>query len=72
GTNTKTCSIYAIRANEVDGLHGIYGGGPAGIVVENIGTVQNKDATRIRLKWYVGLVLKSTKSLARLKGVTNI
>ncbi|ENK7527313.1 phage major capsid protein, partial [Acinetobacter baumannii] len=35
-------------------------------------TVQNKDATRIRLKWYVGLVLKSTKSLARLKGVTNI
>lgn len=72
GTATKTCSVYAVRLNEADGLHGIYGGESAGIVVENIGTVQNKDATRIRLKWYVGLALKSTRSLARLKGVVNI
>lgn len=72
GTATKTCSVYAVRLNEADGLHGIYGGESAGIVVENIGTVQNKDATRIRLKWYVGLALKSTRSLARLKGVVNV
>lgn len=71
GTSSKTCSVYAIRLNEVDGLHGLYGGGSAGIVVEDIGTVQNKDATRTRLKWYCGLALKSTKSIARLKGVTN-
>lgn len=68
----SNCSIYAVRLNESDGLHGIYGGNNAGIVVEDIGTVQNKDATRTRLKWYVGLALKSTKSLARLKGITNI
>lgn len=72
GTNLNTCSVYAIRLNEVDGLHGIYGGESAGIVVENVGTVQNKDANRIRLKWYVGLALKSTRSIARLKGVSNI
>lgn len=72
GTENASCSIYAIRFNEVDGLHGIYGGGNAGIVVEEIGTVQNKDAWRYRMKWYTGLVLKSTQSLARLKGVTNI
>ena len=72
GSNTDTCSVYALRLNELDGLHGIYGGDNAGIVVENIGTVQNKDATRIRLKWYAGLALKSTRSIARLKGVTNI
>lgn len=73
GTSTgNTCSVYAARLNEVDGLHGLFGGDNAGLVVENIGTVQNKDATRIRLKWYAGLALKSTKSLARLKGVTNI
>lgn len=72
GTAKATCSVYAVRLNEADGLHGLYGGGDAGIVVENIGTVQNKDATRIRLKWYCGLALKSTKSLARLAGVTNI
>lgn len=72
GTNGDTCSVYALRMNELDGLHGLYGGDNAGIVVENIGTVQNKDATRIRLKWYTGLALKSTRSVARLKGVTNI
>lgn len=64
-----TCQIYALRANELDGLHGLYGGENAGIVVENIGTVQNKDAIRTRLKWYCGLALKSTKSLACLKNV---
>lgn len=72
GSNANTASVYALRLNELDGLHGIYGGDNAGIVVENIGTVQNKDATRIRLKWYAGLALKSTRSIARLKGVTNI
>jgi hypothetical protein len=72
GSNGDTCSVYALRLNELDGLHGLYGGGDAGIVVENIGTVQNKDATRIRLKWYTGLALKSSRSIARLKGVTNI
>jgi len=67
-----TTSVYALRLNEYDGLHGLYGGGTAGIVVEDIGTVQDKDSTRTRLKWYCGLALKSTKSMARLKGLTNI
>jgi hypothetical protein len=72
GSNNNTCSVYALRLNETDGLHGLYGGDNAGIVVENIGTVQNKDATRIRLKWYTGMALKSTRSIAGLQGVTNI
>lgn len=72
GTAANTCSVYALRLNESDGLHGLYGGDNAGIVVENIGTVQNKDATRIRLKWYCGMALKSSRSIAALQGVTNI
>ena len=44
----------------------------AGIAVEDIGTIQNKDAVRWRVKWYVGTALKATHSVARLKGVTNI
>ena len=59
-------------ANRLDGLHGLYGGDQAGIRIEDIGTVQNKDATRTRVKWYCGLALKSTKSVARLSGVTNV
>lgn len=72
GTAPATASVYAVRANELDGLHGLYGGDAAGIRVEAIGTVQNRDAIRTRVKWYCGLALKSTKSVARLKGVTNI
>jgi len=72
GTSPNTCSVYAVRANELDGLHGLYGGSAAGIRVEDVGTVQNKDAVRTRLKWYCGMALKSTKSMARLKGITNI
>lgn len=68
----NTCSIYAIRLNETDGLHGLYAGPNAGMVVEPIGTVQNKDAWRYRVKWYAGLALKSTKSIARLVGITNV
>ena len=68
----NTCSIYAMRLNETDGLHGLYAGPNAGMVVEPIGTVQNKDAWRYRVKWYAGLALKSTRSLARLYGITNV
>lgn len=72
GGSSATCSIYALRLNEVDGFHGIYGGASAGLRVENIGTIQNKDAVRWRVKWYAGTALKATHSVARLKGVTNI
>jgi hypothetical protein len=72
GTATNTCSIYAVRFNEADGVHGIFGGAAAGIRVQPIGTLQSKDAERYRLKWYVGTALKSTRSLARLKGVANV
>lgn len=72
GTSTATCSVYAVRLNEADGLHGLWGGTAGGIRVENVGIVQNKDADRIRVKWYCGLALKSTQSLARLSGVTNV
>jgi hypothetical protein len=72
GSNNATCSIYALRLNEVDGFHGIVAPQTAGISVEEIGTVQNKDAVRWRVKWYVGTALKATHSLARLKGITNI
>lgn len=72
GTSSATCSIYALRLNEVDGFHGIVAPGSAGVEVEAIGTVQNKDSFRYRVKWYVGTALKATHGIARLKGITNI
>ncbi|WP_026610715.1 major capsid protein [Methylocaldum szegediense] len=72
GNSSACCSIYAMRLNVADGLHGLYGGPELGIRIEDVGLVQNKDARRTRLKWYCGIALKSTKSLARIKGITNI
>lgn len=72
GSSGAVCSsIYAVRFNELDGFHGLFGGDSAGIRVEQVGTVQNKDAVRTRLKWYCGTALKSTKSLAKLSGINN-
>lgn len=72
GTNTETTSIYALRLNEVDGFHGVYGGPAAGFRMEKVGLLQNKDATRWRIKWYVAAALKATHSVARLGGITNV
>ena len=72
GSATATCSIYAARFNEADGLVGLAGGEAAGVVVEDLGNLEAIDATRTRVKWYCGLALKSNRSLARLSGITSI
>lgn len=72
GSATDTCSVYALRLNEADGIHGIYGGPSAGFRVEDLGTSFTRDTHRWRMKWYLSLVQKSTQSSARLKGVTNV
>lgn len=72
GTANNTTSIYALRLNEVDGLHGLYAGENAGMKLEQPWRLEDKDATRWRLRWYCGLALKATHGVARLKGVSNI
>jgi len=72
GTNEDTTSIYAMRLNEVDGFHGLFGGESAGMRLENVGLLQGRDATRFRIKWYCGAALKATHAVARLGGITNI
>lgn len=70
GTNDKTTSIYAVRFNTQDGLHGIYGGaGSVGFKLSKLGLLEKKDVTRFRVIWYAGMALKATHSLARLQGV---
>lgn len=72
GSNANTTSIYALRLNEADGFHGLFGGDAAGMRLEKIGLSHTKDSTRWRIKWYCGAALKATHAVARIKGVTNI
>jgi len=62
--------IFAFHLDENSGLHGLFASNhPAGFAIEDLGTVQNKDATRTRIKMYVGMALKATHALAKLSNV---
>lgn len=67
GTETAASSIYAARF----GRQGVMGLQNGGITVERVGELETKDATRHRIRWYVGLALMSTLGLARLQGVNG-
>jgi len=42
---------------------------PGGLQVERVGSLETKDASRTRVKWYVSLALFNTLKLAKLIGV---
>ena len=68
-TTGGTCStIYALQFGE-GGLCGLTG--PGGLIAEPIGSLESKDATRTRIKWYVSLALFSSVKAAALIGVKD-
>jgi HK97 family phage major capsid protein len=66
GTSTDCSTVYAMQLGEgaVSGLSS-----PGGLQVETIGSLETKDATRTRVKWYVALALFNTIKVAKLIGV---
>ena len=69
GTTGGDCStIYAVQFGE-GGLCGLTG--PGHLTVEPIGSLESKDATRTRIKWYVSLALFSSVKAAALIGVKD-
>ena len=70
-TNTTggTCStIYAVQCGE-GALCGLTG--PGYLQAEPVGPLENKDASRTRVKWYVSLALFSSVKAAALIGVQD-
>ncbi len=68
GNGTSLSSVYAIHFSEGDGLMGLQNGG---IEVVDMGQLEAKDASRVRIRWYVGLALLRDSAVARLQGVTG-
>jgi hypothetical protein len=66
GTSSDCSSIYAVQFGFQTGLCGLENGG---IQVQPLGALETKDAWRTRIKWYCGLALFRTLSVARLDGV---
>jgi HK97 family phage major capsid protein len=66
GSSDDCSTVYAMQLGE-GALAGLTA--PGGLVVENVGSLETKDATRTRVKWYVSIALFNTLKLAKLSGV---
>ncbi len=67
-TGSNLSSIYAIQFGMKRGLVGVTNGG---LVVERVGALETKNATRFRIKWYCGVALTRSIGAARLAGVNG-
>jgi HK97 family phage major capsid protein len=66
GTSSDCSTIYATQFGE-GALAGLTG--PGGLQVERVGSLEEKDASRSRIKWYTSIALFNTLKLAKLVGV---
>ncbi len=68
GGSSDCSTMYALQFGEgaVAGLTG-----PGGLQIERVGSLESKDATRVRVKWYASLAVFNTLKLARLVGVRD-
>ena len=65
GTNNDNSTIYGMQVGE-GALSGL--SAPSGLSVDRVSSLETKDATRLRVKWYAGLALFNTLKLAKLTG----
>lgn len=66
GSGSTFSSIYAIHFSPADGMVGLTNGGIEAI---DIGPLETKDASRVRIRWYVGLAILRDSAIARMNGV---
>ena len=66
GSNSDCSTIYALEWGEgaVAGLTA-----PGGLQAEQVGSLETKDATRVRVKWYVAIAVFNSLKLAKLTGL---
>lgn len=65
--NSNSCSnVYALSFGPEEALCGLQNGG---IEVVDVGQLETKDATRVRIRWYCGLALFNQLRCAKLVGV---
>ena len=67
-TGSDCSAIYAVQFGE-GALSGLTN--PGFLQVEPIGSLENKDASRTRVKWYCSLALFSSVKAAALIGVQD-
>lgn len=71
GTASDTSSVYAVRWGETDGDQAVTGLTNGGVMVDDLGQLQEKPALRTRIEFYCGVAVFGGKAAARLRGVKN-
>jgi len=66
GSSSACSAIYALSFGAQEALSGLQNGG---IEVIDVGQLETKDATRVRIRWYCGLALFNQLRCAKLVGV---
>lgn len=69
GTSGNVCStMYALSFAPQEALSGLQNGG---IEVVDVGQLESKDASRVRIRWYCGLALFNQLRAAKLIGIKD-
>lgn len=71
GTAANASSIYAVRFGQDEGDQAVTGLTNGGVMVDDLGQLQEKPAYRTRIEFYTGLAVFGGRGAARLRGVTN-
>ena len=66
GSSADCSTVFAMQFGD-GALSGLTA--PGGLTVERVGSLETKDASRVRVKWYASLALFNTVKLAKLSGV---
>lgn len=66
GSSNVCSAVYALSFGAEEALSGLQNGG---IEAVDIGQLETKDATRVRIRWYCGLALFNQMRCAKLVGV---
>lgn len=69
GSSNVTSSVYAVRFGGSDGDQAVTGLTNGGVMVDDLGQLQEKPALRTRIEFYCGVALFGGKAAARLRGV---
>ena len=68
GSGSTFSSIYALHLSPADGMVGLTNGGIEAI---DVGALETKDASRVRIRWYVGMAVLRDSAIARMNGVSS-
>jgi hypothetical protein len=71
GSSSAASSIYAVRFGQDEGDQGVTGLTNGGVMVDDLGQLQEKPAYRTRIEFYCGVAVFGGKAAARLRGVLS-